>query len=695
MSNEISQLKVNGAYYDIADKTARKRLDDVEYQTVTTDTTYEHKELPEGEKSVTINSDGTWGDTAYICTGEDLIPRDGVNKTIEGVAIEKTGFVYHITGTGSYSPVFAYADGSIRNYSVGQLNGQTLKLVTFAKKVLGSNIRVCIQFFDETGTSLAGQIKKTIASKTTSEVAEIVVPEGTSYMTVGLILSANIAFDEEIQIYLSLADSFQTVSSLENTVTESNAIISLPYPSIVSSKMSLSDYINYVAENRIVTPDIEIPDISGSVTYLTPEDFGAVGDGKTDDSEAIALCLAKATSKQIVLMAKRYYVTTPITIGSGLNIIANRIIYEGSDTAIKIIGKRNTLKIHSINSTAVGISFESADSVIFYNNVEITELVSQSHGIIFVPNVGSIWQNTIRFSHIQAGGSGCYAIAYLHDESSGFVAENNFYGGHINNCEWAVYKCTGNSRFYGLQIEGDVQGGFYVEKGCQIFHPRIAESQRDGNLPIYKFIIPAHTTIYDSSGIYINQIDLSEAKEIDDDKGYPITEHALGTINGRVICSNITDGAGAGAGIIYSTKTYIWGKYLIFTPFMAYKKVVTTDTLDTRLVGSETSFSEIKSLSQLPTKFVVNNINTEIYLHASYCAFGFNEFEVEQANGNTCKVYDVKGTLLFDGTEMGDGLYKFKVYKDAAYCVNKSGTLRYDFLGHYWQVLKLGATVIS
>lgn len=673
-------------------KVTGDRLLGVEYQTVTTDEAYEHTDLPEGEKTVTINSDGSWGDVAYICTGEDLVPRDGFNKTLDGVTIEKTGFTYRITGIGSGTTVFKYADGSIRNYSVSQLNGRTLKLVTFSKKVLGSNIRVVIQFFDDAGTSLTGQIKKPIASKATSEVAEISVPEGASYMTVSFVLLADVTFDEEVQVYLSLADSFQPVSNLGNIITESEAIVSLPYPSTISSKMVLSEYIEYIARNNVIIPDVVIPETSGSVTYLTPEDFGAIGDGKTDDSEAIANCLTKASSKQIVLMAKKYYVTQPIVLNSNCNVIANAIIYEGTDTAIRIDGKRSTLKVHSITSAAVGLAFGGGESgvAVIYNNVEVDILTSQSHGITFTPNAVSVWQNTIRFSCITAGGTGCYGIAYLKDENkAATLGENNFYGGQITNCEWAVYKCGGNSKFYGIHVEGDVQGGFYVETGCHIFHPRIAEAQRDGNLPIYKFVNPTHTTIYDSSGIYINQIDLSEAEEVDDNKGYPVTEFALGTINGRVISSNITDGANAAAASVYSTKIYIWGKYLIFTPVMAYKKVVTTNTLDTRLIGSETSFSEITALSQLPTKFVVDNINTEIYLHASYCAFGFNEFEVEQANGNTCKVYDVKGTLLFDGTEMGDGLYKFKVYKDAAYCAdNSSGTLRYDFLGHYWNITK-------
>jgi hypothetical protein len=129
------------------------------------------------------------------------------------------------------------------------------------------------------------------------------------------------------------------------------------------------------------------------------------------------------------------------------------------------------------------------------------------------------------------------------------------------------------------------------------------------------------------------------------------------------------------------------------TPFMAYRKEITTETLDTRLIGQLTDEDEIRELSQLPTKFVVNTINTEIYLHESYCAFGFNEFEVEQANGFTCKIYDKLNNLIFDGTEQGNGLYKLNVYKDST-ATHQAGSLYKDFAGHYWEALKLGATVV-
>lgn len=135
---------------------------------------------------------------------------------------------------------------------------------------------------------------------------------------------------------------------------------------------------------------------------------------------------------------------------------------------------------------------------------------------------------------------------------------------------------------------------------------------------------------------------------------------------------------------------YIWGKYLIMTPHMAFIKTVDTEVLDTRLIGTETSSAEIRKLPQLPTKFIVNTVDAEIYLHPSYCPFGFNEFEVEQLNNCTCKIYDVKGHLIFDGTDKGDGVYILKVYKDE---VNNPGiyfgALEYNYLGCLWQVTEV------
>lgn len=185
---------------------------------------------------------------------------------------------------------------------------------------------------------------------------------------------------------------------------------------------------------------------------------------------------------------------------------------------------------------------------------------------------------------------------------------------------------------------------------------------------------------------------MTEAKEnVEQTNGnnHALTETHFGTINGIVTTRLHTVGENVEVGVCYTNKAYVWGKYLIMTPTIPYRKVITTETLDTRLIGrTDETYDEIKLLSQLPTKFVVDNVNTEIYLHASYCAFGFNEFEVEQVNGFTCKVYDVNNNLLFDGTEQGDGLYKFNVYKDSEQAKNNSAVMKLDNMCQYWEITK-------
>ena len=680
-------LSTEGAAADA--KTTGDRLTDIEYQTVTTDLAFEHKDLPIGEKTVTVSGDGTWGNTVYVSSGEDLVPRTTFNRVFpyNGITVEKNGYTYHLSGTATVLSQICLThdlnNGMTEN--VRGLGGKTLKLVGFADTILGEKVRIFIEFYNENKTNLSGQIKNPLFKSSTMGVKEIVVPENTAYMSISFAVTSGTTLDNDIQVYLNLAEKTQASTEFENIAVnddESNYVMSFPYKSTVEVKAPIGAYIDYKTANAK----------GDTATYLTPEAFGAVGDGYTNDTEAVNACIAKAAeTNQTVLMAKKYYITSPIDIPyDDMQIIINSVVYNGTESAVKIHGLRNTIKVQSIVSSGVGVAFVGENKKhITYNALEVNTIDSKSHGITFTTAESGSYQNTVRFNCIKAGGAGCYGIAYFDPSNIPSFGEDNFYGGNITNCEWACYGTRGNSKFYGIEIEGNVQGGFYIEGYTQIFHPRIAESQRDGNLPIYKFINTDNTTIYDSSGISINQIDLSEANEtyITSGREHTLTENRMSKINGKIF-ARIIDGEDT-IGVNYCRDAYIWGKYLIMTPFMAYRKEVATETLDTRLIGrTEETDEEICSLSQLPTKFVVNSTNTEIYLHESYCAFGFNEFEVEQANGFTCKIYDCKDNLIFDGTNQGDGLYRFNVYKDATYCASRSGTLRVDFMGHYWSVTK-------
>lgn len=708
MSKVIKAIKIGDEVCSLVDSVSRERLDNVEYQTIETEGKYEHKELPEGKKTVTTCGDGVWGDVAFVVEGGDIIPRKTFNRAFpyNGISIARNGKICHIEGVATAASGVAFsAESGISYIELSEdIAGKNFSLVSCANSLIGKTLSAKVQFYkDNNGTKVTvpvldssgaskNSISAYVANTALTRVTNFSVPENVdiTHMQVMLTFTADATFDHDVQVYLVETNNIHDVTLENPTATINNetitSLLSFPYKSTVLTNTPIQSYIEHMTRNAK----------GDTATYLTPEAFGAIGDGYADDTSAIKSCLdAAITTNQTVIMAKKYLITTPLDIThTGLDVIANEIIYNGDDAAIKISGQKNTFKIHSITSNAIGITFRADNDIqVMYNVIDINSLITKSHGIVFYNGILGICQNNIRFSFIQAGGSECYGICELNIEGDSWITENNFYGGHIRNCEWAVYGISRNSKIYGVQIENNVRGCFYiVGQGLQIFHPRLAESQKDGDLPAYKFVDSQNVNIYDSTGIYLNQIDLSEGLDtFENDAGQtiPIQEYKFGIINGKIIGRNFELTVGSPVPSVYTTKAYVWGKYLIMTPHMAYRKVVTTTELDTRNIGKETAQEEVKVLSQLPTKFVVDSINSDIYLHESYCAFGFNEFEVEQSKGFTCKVYDKLNNLIFDGTDLGDGLYRFKVYKDADKSVRHgAGLLRRDFLGHYWEVIK-------
>lgn len=687
-------------------KATGDRLLGVEYQTVVTEEAYKHTDLPEGEKTVTINSDGSWGDTAYVCTGEDLIPRKTFNRTFpwNGITITREGYIYHITGatSTSTSSVLFSRGGSDVNIPVEHLIGKTLRILAFADQILGSKITASMQFYDSSNNTVQvtvnGKLRNNapcyVAQSSNSSTVACAVPENASYMRLALTIAANQEIDCHMQMYVVIDEDTQAIE-LENPVANINNsevanIFTFPYSSTVETKTFIYEYIDYRTNNAD----------GKAITYLTPEAFGAIGDGDSDDTNAINLCLAAAASTgQSIVMARKYNITSPIELKQGgLNVDINDIVYTGTDAAIKISSMHNSVRVHSITSSGIGISFRADNNVaVLYNNVDVNSITAKTHGIVFYNGLKGIYQNTIRFNKIVAGGTFTatgetyYGICELPAEDDSFVTENNFFGGYIEHCRWAVYGLGGNSKFYNIQIENNIDGGFFITKGgCLIFYPRHTEMMyyNANNAPIFKLNTTKDVHIYASHAVSLDSFDLSDCADtfITDNGQYeqPIGEGYIATIHTYLTTNNYS------MGHILATKAYIWGKLIIMVPYMSYRKVVTTDILDTRLVGTQTTDEEL-SFSRLPTKFVVNTVNSEIYLHSSYCAFGYNEFEVEQTNGFTCKIYDVLGNLIFDGTELGDGIYKVKVYLDADRAEDFNfGSLRVDFLGHYWEVVKEG-----
>ena len=83
-----------------------------------------------------------------------------------------------------------------------------------------------------------------------------------------------------------------------------------------------------------------------------------------------------------------------------------------------------------------------------------------------------------------------------------------------------------------------------------------------------------------------------------------------------------------------------------------------------------------------PTTFDIDTSSATITLDASYCCIAIDRFDVIQHTGKTAIVIDKLGNTIFDGTNLGAGVYHFKCsfveyeYGDI-YITQTNGTVRY------------------
>lgn len=88
------------------------------------------------------------------------------------------------------------------------------------------------------------------------------------------------------------------------------------------------------ANNVTILPD-ENRTVNIENVYVTPEEFGAVGDGTANDSSAFNACIAKAneTGKYVLLSNKTYLIGNTLMDNSDINIIGiNTTIILGNNT---------------------------------------------------------------------------------------------------------------------------------------------------------------------------------------------------------------------------------------------------------------------------------------------------------------------------------------------------------------------------
>lgn len=375
-----------------------------------------------------------------------------------------------------------------------------------------------------------------------------------------------------------------------------------------------------------------------TATYITPEQFGAKGDGVTDDTAAIKEALMQ---KKLVIGNGKYKITDSLKITTETRaIFTDRIIYTGDSAAIIITGRYSELYFYAIQSSAVGILFESTEETAF-NKISVNKMICTGDCLYMHAAIDKgIFYNIFNFLYLDSG-KNCIHLK-VEDIEHAFIGENTFYGGKCHHGDWAVYcdSATENGitgvKLYNIGLEGTTDGIYFRNvKNSVVSDPRYAELMQTG-------------TVIKMAGKSINNILRSTnaitASKID----YSELNASVTNRTGNLIDAVIWNSGGYNIG----SKCYVCHDGLVIIPYekLMYKNIMSSNpVVNITYEDSQYAF------------FLMNTGNSdgEVHLNASYSTVGINEIYVNQPSSvNTGKIYDSEGTLIFDGVKAGTGLYK-------------------------------------
>lgn len=200
--------------------------------------------------------------------------------------------------------------------------------------------------------------------------------------------------------------------------------------------------------------------------FVTPQDFGAKGNGWIDDTKAIQQAID--SEKSVFLPYGEYLITEPIIINDkkiwSLNAQDATIVYTGTDYAVKILNARNC-RFH------IG-----------------TVYATKGGGVEFYSDSRASWSqyNELTFNAIFAK-TDCI---HVETHAEGWSNENYIFGGQFGSGENGLHiisagiETTNGWKIYNVGVEG-VKNGFLFESeigeqsaicNMAIVNPRYAES---------------------------------------------------------------------------------------------------------------------------------------------------------------------------------------------------------------------------
>lgn len=239
---------------------------------------------------------------------------------------------------------------------------------------------------------------------------------------------------------IPLAFQETTLETKNKKLIDDISIQEIPYYETSNLSGGSTVYIADQGEHKDIVPIDPTDGSVGVVGYITPQAFGAKGDGITDDTEAIQNVIN--SDKAVYFPCGRYLISNSIVITNKKfwNLYAQdaKIIYSGDEYAFKIINANNC-KIHLgliVANNGGGVEFYSD------NNREWNQYV------------------TVSFEGIQSK-TDCIMVNVLND---GWCNENRIYGGCFISGENGVHilssgiESTNGWKFYNCEVAGTTNG---------------------------------------------------------------------------------------------------------------------------------------------------------------------------------------------------------------------------------------------
>ena len=475
-----------------------------------------------------------------------------------------------------------------------------------------------------------------------------------------------------------------------------------------SSLTNSSTRIQYRGEIKVIDnpEDFLAPTLSegtsldsSTLYYVTPEEFGAKGDGVTDDLEAFNKCITTARDKNLNIKAlQTYNISSTLVInGSYKDIEINKIICSSTtQPAIVLIGMGNNISIRYIDAKYEAIQIQDEAGTQFFSNTIRLGTINVKGDAVTWKNSSTAFQNTFYFSNIRCNNSG--SVFEQEKYEHGYISENNYYGGFIGYCNYFFHGTGSNNKFYNIELESSIKICWYLIESyyIQVFGDRHAEViQEDGAL-MFKLETPngsdTSTSLaansqgfifYSSYAIPCNTIDLSGAYIYAYNENVDVTLPISNNCVNYCSCQLKTNKDVTPTQLPLAQEFWTWGRRFIFKPFVLLDKVIEKQLVDYRDTN--------KLLGPLPYHFIINHQECEIYLHGTYCFMGYDTFEVTQTESCKVKLYNDLGELIWNGWENEQGHYKFRhrASRLSAGTIGNNYYVPYDLNGCYWEITRL------